>query len=228
MKLNDKIIAALEKKGFNRWTKGNMDRLYINASMLGLELTYYKTGNVSGAWFNGEEISNTRGREYKEAKTYINIETGAVISSVSTLKDAAQELLEKTIAEVESAEATESNTEGNSDNSLSEMSDQEIIDYYRDQYQRLTHEPAFWGEATLTAQERDAILDIMHDVRMEMWGRESILSRPKAEDRSRYERNLQRNRERLEQATETGKLGSIYAMKNMVRESEDKLMWIDR
>ena len=34
MALTEKRIAALEEKGFNRWTKGNYDRLYINASDL--------------------------------------------------------------------------------------------------------------------------------------------------------------------------------------------------
>lgn len=93
MTLTEKTIAALEAKGFNRWTKGNMDRLYINATHLGLELTYYKTGNISSAYMNGERISNAQGYRYKAAKTYIDIQTGEVHSDRDDLKEAAQELL---------------------------------------------------------------------------------------------------------------------------------------
>ena len=52
-------INELENKGFKRWTKGNLDRLYINATQLGLECDYYKTGNVRSAWFNGDHVSNS-------------------------------------------------------------------------------------------------------------------------------------------------------------------------
>lgn len=97
--LNEKMIAALEKKGFNRWTKGSMDRLYINATLLGLELEYYKTGNISSAYLNGERISNSRGYEYKAAKTYIDIATGKVFSTKDALKDAAQEILDAVVNE---------------------------------------------------------------------------------------------------------------------------------
>lgn len=37
-------IKALEDMGFKRWQKGTMDRLYINASTLGLVCEYYRTG----------------------------------------------------------------------------------------------------------------------------------------------------------------------------------------
>lgn len=91
--LNEKIIKALEAKGFNRWTKGNYDRLYINAKELGLECTYYKTGNISSAYFNGEQISNSQGYRYKAAKTYIDVNTGKVRSDYPTLQDSAEHLL---------------------------------------------------------------------------------------------------------------------------------------
>lgn len=53
-------IKALEDMGFKRWQKGNFDRLYINAGALGLVCDYYKTGNISDAHFNGEQISTVR------------------------------------------------------------------------------------------------------------------------------------------------------------------------
>lgn len=85
-------IDELEALGFKRWQKGQFDRLYINADQLGLECKYYKTGNIKAAMFNGEEISNSEGYRMKAAKTYIDVTTGEVFSTNSTLKKAAMEL----------------------------------------------------------------------------------------------------------------------------------------
>lgn len=90
--LNEMKINELTEKGFSRWTKGNMDRLYINAAQLGLVCEYYKTGNISYAEFNGERVSNCEARRMKAAKTFIDIKTGHVHSDSITLKDAATEL----------------------------------------------------------------------------------------------------------------------------------------
>lgn len=92
MMITEEKVAELEKKGFNRWTKGNIDRLYINASQLGLECWYYNTGNVKAAEFNGEAISNCAARRYKAAKTYIDLKTGRVRSDIPALEKAAREL----------------------------------------------------------------------------------------------------------------------------------------
>ena len=78
--LGENIIADLESKGFKRWQKGTFDRLYVNASVLGLECTYYKTGNISSATFNGEHISNSEGYRLKAAKTYVDINKGTIVS----------------------------------------------------------------------------------------------------------------------------------------------------
>lgn len=73
-------IEELERKGFKRWTKGNIDRLYINAAQLGLDCTFYKTGNISGATFHGASISNAEAGRMKAAKTFVDIKTGKVHS----------------------------------------------------------------------------------------------------------------------------------------------------
>lgn len=85
-------IEELEEKGFSRWTKGNLDRLYINAAQLGLICSYYKTGNISNATFNGVSISNAEARRMKGSKTFIDIKTGKVYSDNELLKKAAAEL----------------------------------------------------------------------------------------------------------------------------------------
>ena len=77
--MTEERINELEGLGFKRWQKNGMDRLYINAS-LGLVLNHYKTGNVSGAWFKGETISNSKGLKMSCAKTFIDVRTGLVYS----------------------------------------------------------------------------------------------------------------------------------------------------
>lgn len=74
--INAETIAKLEAAGFNRWTKGSMDRLYINVTKLGLEVDYYKTGNVSSAKWQGELISNADGRRLLSSKVWIDVKTG--------------------------------------------------------------------------------------------------------------------------------------------------------
>lgn len=99
MAYTKEIIKALESKGFKRWTKGNLDRLYIDARELGLDCTYYKTGNISYAEFGGEKISNSWARAMKAAKTFIDVNTGKAYSSEDRLKEAAEKLAAEVIAE---------------------------------------------------------------------------------------------------------------------------------
>ena len=90
--LSEAKIKELEEKGFKRWIKGNLDRLYINAAQLGLVCSYYKTGNVSSATFNGNSISNCEARRMKGSKTFIDVKTGKVYSDNDLLGKAAAEL----------------------------------------------------------------------------------------------------------------------------------------
>ena len=86
-------IEELEGKGFKRWQKNGMDRMYINAGALGLSCTYYKTGNISGAVFNGREISNSQARGMKAARTYIDLVKNVIVSDSATLAAAAADLV---------------------------------------------------------------------------------------------------------------------------------------
>lgn len=105
--LTEKMIKALEKKGFNRWQKGDKDRLYINAEDLGLELSHYKSGNVSAAWMDGERISNTEGRRLSGAKTYIDVATGELHGTHETLTEKAQAIYDEVSEAVAAEEAEE-------------------------------------------------------------------------------------------------------------------------
>lgn len=92
--LDEKKIAKLIEMGFKRWTKGGMDRMYINAAQLGLVCEYYKTGNIRNAEFQGTGISNSEGYRMKSARTFIDVKTEEVYSDNNTLKQAAIDLLE--------------------------------------------------------------------------------------------------------------------------------------
>ena len=96
--LTENQINALTDNGFKRWTKGNIDRLYINASQLGLHYDRYNTGNIRYAEFNGEHISNCCCRKMLETKTYIDINTGKLYSGRDDLKEAAKKLMDAVIA----------------------------------------------------------------------------------------------------------------------------------
>lgn len=92
--MTEENIKELERLGFKRWTKGNMDRMYVNASTLGLECEYYKTGNISSATFCGERVSNCQARSMKAAKTYVDVSNGSIHSDNDTLKDKVVEIME--------------------------------------------------------------------------------------------------------------------------------------
>lgn len=79
-RITDEQIEALQGMGFRRWTKYGKDRLYANAEAIGLELDYYKTGNISDAMLNGEQISNCKARKILSAIDggYIDILTGKI------------------------------------------------------------------------------------------------------------------------------------------------------
>lgn len=90
--INDKLIETLESKGFKRWTKVGKDRMYINATTLGLSYSSYNTGNIRSATFGGEEISNGKARRMLDSKTYIDLLQGVIVSDDATLVRAAAEL----------------------------------------------------------------------------------------------------------------------------------------
>lgn len=99
----DDEIKTLTDRGFKRWTKklsnGKvMDRLYINPEYLGLELTRYKSGNISSATFNGERISNSEARRIEGTKCYVDIATKEVVCDREDLKQAAQEVVDNVLS----------------------------------------------------------------------------------------------------------------------------------
>lgn len=92
-------IDALEKKGFSRWTKGDMDRLYFSLEKSGaLELDYYKSGNLRSADLNGERISNAEACRLLAVKCFIDLKNGnklVVQYGREDAQDTVRELAEK-------------------------------------------------------------------------------------------------------------------------------------
>lgn len=100
-KLTESEIKTLESVGFKRWTKGRLDRLYINPAQLGLETDRYKTGNISHVTWKGEKVSNSLGAKLAQAKTYIDVVDGEVSSDSDMLERAALELAELSLVREE-------------------------------------------------------------------------------------------------------------------------------
>lgn len=92
-------IEALEQKGFNRWTKGDMDRLYFNIEKSGdLDADYYKTGNMRSAYLNGERISNAEACRLLSVKCFIDLKNDnkmVVQYGREDAQDVVRELAEK-------------------------------------------------------------------------------------------------------------------------------------
>lgn len=72
---DEEKIAALEAKGFKRWTKYGKDRLYINAEkLLKLEIHYRKSGSISFSEMDGESISHGEAYRLLSAKIWLDID----------------------------------------------------------------------------------------------------------------------------------------------------------
>lgn len=98
--INAETIAKLEAAGFKRWTKGNMDRLYINCTAYGCEFSYYNTGNIRDCFWRGERVSNSEGRRFKATKVYVDLADGNLhVQTGTEFEDDIREAIEAIIAE---------------------------------------------------------------------------------------------------------------------------------
>jgi hypothetical protein len=67
-------IERLSKK-YSRWTKAGYDRIYFNATKLGLEYDTYNTGNLKWVTIDDQVISNCKGRRILNDKAYWDLNT---------------------------------------------------------------------------------------------------------------------------------------------------------
>lgn len=99
--MKETMIAALENKGFSRWTRYGKDRLYADSKACGFDLEYYGSGNLRRAELNGEPISNSRaGKMLARTKIYIDVPTGELVVNA----DADEQLVVNVRAAIAEAE----------------------------------------------------------------------------------------------------------------------------
>lgn len=224
MKLNEKQIAALEEKGFRRWTKGSMDRLYINAETLGLEVSSYKTGNVFSAYYRGEKISNKRGSEMVSAKTYIDIETGELHATNWTLEQDARQLYEETLEALAASETSEDIEEIEETtvqaNPYTAMTDVELNNA-KAEMTGVIYASASGYNAHITTETRENALDALHQIRLAMWARG--IDAPTEDDRDEFEAMRCRWNTKLERATD---VTARYIALNGIRANQDALDYL--
>ncbi|MFQ7242997.1 hypothetical protein [Agathobaculum sp.] len=141
--MTEKMIKALESKGFHRWTKGDYDRLYANAEDFGLYTESYNSGNIRYAELNGVKISNAAAGRILSAKIYIDVKTGELITSRITadadeIVEAVKAAIAEAKAEVESEEAEKASAPQLSEDAVREAlikyqsaeSEEDGVDYY--------------------------------------------------------------------------------------------------
>ena len=81
MKINNmtKIVEEL-KENSKRWTAYGKDRLYLEwKTIIGLDIQYYKTGNISSATLQGISISNSKATQYLSGKAYIDMQKNQLV-----------------------------------------------------------------------------------------------------------------------------------------------------
>ena len=107
-----------------------------------------------------------------------------------------------------------------------EMTDQELMNYKNEQMTALQQEyNPFLKDHGKIDEQREAALDALHEIRVEWWRRG--VGAPAEEKRANFERWLARGREQLAAAMASGNPAFIYAKRQVVRENEDRLSWID-
>lgn len=168
----DDEIKTLTDRGFNRWTKklsnGKvMDRLYIKPEYLGLELTRYKSGNISSAKFNGETISNSEARRIEGTKCYVDVATKEVVCDREDLKQAAQEVIDDALSKEKSqvpAQAEKGNKPDELRNKLSDGGKQ-AYDYAIDKLSKGNEKVAQSAKesAFIYARMAERWSEIMHE-----------------------------------------------------------------
>ena len=91
--MSERMIEKLEGIGFKRWTKAGMDRMYVDAKAIGLEVWYSKPGNVSSAEWMGTKVSNSEAKRMLGARTYIDINTGKIHSDNESLANRVADIM---------------------------------------------------------------------------------------------------------------------------------------
>lgn len=80
-------VEKLEGAGGKRWTEGDMDRVYLDPTKLGLEVEFRRSGKVESASFDGTPITDDAARHVLNSRVYVDVASGRLY----TLSDFADE-----------------------------------------------------------------------------------------------------------------------------------------
>lgn len=80
MTLSDYHLRKLNEYGFRRWTRDDMDRMYISAADLGFDYLESSSGEIELARFQGRDVGHRVARRMHEAKTFLDLNTMTVHS----------------------------------------------------------------------------------------------------------------------------------------------------
>jgi hypothetical protein len=84
----------LRRVGFKRWTKDDLDRMYIDPTDLGLSVYYNQDGEIRMAYWAEKPMTNYRkAARMLEAKVYLDLNTLTVVSPFEELSKAAADLI---------------------------------------------------------------------------------------------------------------------------------------
>lgn len=98
--LTETQVASIVEAGGKRWQRGTMDRIYFNAERFGLKVSYYKSGNVSDATFDGSLVSNAEAYRIMAAKVYVDVKTGEVSCDFGRVRADVREAFEEKVRAV--------------------------------------------------------------------------------------------------------------------------------
>jgi len=102
----DEKLQTLINAGGKLWEKNGMSRVYFNVSLLGLEISRYKTGNISSASLNGVGISNSEAGRIEMIKIWYDAKDGQFHTSDlrslhSSSRDAVQSFIDGLKAKIQ-------------------------------------------------------------------------------------------------------------------------------
>lgn len=102
----DYIINYLISEGCKRWQKHNFDRIYLTEklihTLLDISIGYYNTGNISVFYYDGEKVSNSKGRKILAAldtKFFFDVPTATYKSKDPS--EYADEIFDRLTAKIE-------------------------------------------------------------------------------------------------------------------------------
>lgn len=76
--MTDEQIKRYEDAGFRRWTKADMDRLYIDTTKLGLECEYKRDHEPCLGHWQELDISNADCRRIYYSKVWVDVKDGSL------------------------------------------------------------------------------------------------------------------------------------------------------